>query len=337
MNEMIKRYVYDVTRRLPEASREEVKQELYANIADMLGENPSQHDIEEVLLSLGHPRVLANQYREKQRYLISPEWMDDYLLVLKIVLIVFAALAAIGGVLDRLLDPQQETLIGLIFATFFGTIGDIFSALITGFGIVTLIFIGIDRGTKETREVKFRLKDLPKVPTPKTHQIKRTETIISLILTIIFGGLLIYVFYHNATVIGWYEADGGFQMIAAFFNDDVIQMMLPFIIVSIVFSVLMEALKLTSNEWTISLAAIQTFVKIFAVVVGIVFVTQPDLINPLFITEVEALVNEPGFDLANIFQTLKTVIAVLMGIGAAIEIATLWVKTLKSKPQTAAI
>lgn len=39
MNNLIERYVYDVTRRLPEKDRDEVSSELKSNIYDMLPEN----------------------------------------------------------------------------------------------------------------------------------------------------------------------------------------------------------------------------------------------------------------------------------------------------------
>ena len=89
---MIKRYVYDVTRRLPENQREEVGKELQANINDMLPNDPTEEDIKKVLVELGEPRILASSYRQKPRYLISPEWMDDYFQTLKIVMIVFGVI-----------------------------------------------------------------------------------------------------------------------------------------------------------------------------------------------------------------------------------------------------
>ena len=89
MKNMIERYVYDVIRRLPEDNREEVKKELYLNIDDMLGSNRSEEHIEQILLELGEPRLLALKYQTKERYLISPAYYDDYIRVLKVVIIIF--------------------------------------------------------------------------------------------------------------------------------------------------------------------------------------------------------------------------------------------------------
>ena len=77
--------------------RAEVGKELRANIDDMLPENPTDAAIEAVLVKLGEPRALAGGYRGKPRFLIAPEWMDEYLQVLKTVLIVFEPLRSFPG------------------------------------------------------------------------------------------------------------------------------------------------------------------------------------------------------------------------------------------------
>ena len=77
-NNWIERYVYDVARRLPEKDREEVKKELRANIYDMLPENAGNEQVKKVLYELGSPASLAEKYRQKPRYLISPAYYDEY-------------------------------------------------------------------------------------------------------------------------------------------------------------------------------------------------------------------------------------------------------------------
>ncbi len=113
MNSLIERYIYDVTRRLPEASRADVKKELNVNISDMLPEKHTEEDVKKVLISLGEPRILANGYRTKQRYLISPEKMDDYLRILKIVLIVFGSISLVFGMIDAILHLEATTGFGV--------------------------------------------------------------------------------------------------------------------------------------------------------------------------------------------------------------------------------
>lgn len=74
--EWIERYIYAVTKRLPESQREDVASELRSLIEDMLDERKQSEaataqEIEEVLMELGHPSLLAQKYRGKDRVLIA--------------------------------------------------------------------------------------------------------------------------------------------------------------------------------------------------------------------------------------------------------------------------
>ena len=66
-SELIRRYVYAVTKRLPRKSREDVAKELNTLIADMLEERcgqvlPTEKDVRVVLTELGTPAELYDQY-----------------------------------------------------------------------------------------------------------------------------------------------------------------------------------------------------------------------------------------------------------------------------------
>lgn len=72
--EVIDRYIYAVTQRLPEHQREDIHRELQSLIEDMLEERKptgqaSKEEVEEVLLELGPPNELAAKYRGYERYL----------------------------------------------------------------------------------------------------------------------------------------------------------------------------------------------------------------------------------------------------------------------------
>ena len=88
--DLLNRYVYDVTRRLPEKQRAEIDKELRGLISDMLVERlgeaePSRGDVEAVLMELGNPADLADNYRGTRRYLIGPDYFDRYASILKLV------------------------------------------------------------------------------------------------------------------------------------------------------------------------------------------------------------------------------------------------------------
>ena len=94
---LIERYVYDVARRLPEKDREDVKKELRANIYDMLPQNAGDDTVKKVLYELGSPVSLAEKYRTRPRYLISPAYFDEYLNALKWILPLVGVLVMLIG------------------------------------------------------------------------------------------------------------------------------------------------------------------------------------------------------------------------------------------------
>lgn len=78
--ELVNRYVYEVTKRIPKEQRSEIEMELRELIEDMAEGAP----LEEVFAKLGDPAVFARKYREDKNYVISPEYYDNYVWVMKI-------------------------------------------------------------------------------------------------------------------------------------------------------------------------------------------------------------------------------------------------------------
>lgn len=147
MNNLQERYIYDVTRRLPAADRAEVAKELAANIADMLPENPTHTELEQVLLTLGEPRLLAEQYRQCPRYLIGPAVYEQYLHVIKLVLpIVGIGLLVVGAVLGGLSAEGDGAM--MLAQTASVGVSTALSAMVQTLLWVTLGFVIYERTTQ---------------------------------------------------------------------------------------------------------------------------------------------------------------------------------------------
>lgn len=92
-HDLIERYIYAVTKRLPAKSREDISQELRGLIDDMLAERcgqrtPTDKDVRVVLTELGSPSELHAKYDEDaDKCLIGQPYYSTYKFVLKIVLI----------------------------------------------------------------------------------------------------------------------------------------------------------------------------------------------------------------------------------------------------------
>ena len=149
--ELIDRYIYAVTERLPEDLRDDVARELRTNIEDMLPENPEEKDVRSVLEKLGNPIKLSNEYRPEKKYLIGPDLYDSYIFVLKLVIgiavIVFVSLSLLGAVSNQ---TDKINIIDYSAALFGDILAAAFQGAIQAFLWVTVVFerTGIDKGGK---------------------------------------------------------------------------------------------------------------------------------------------------------------------------------------------
>jgi len=331
MKDMIERYVYDVTRRLPENTRAEVAKELNANIGDMLPEQPSEADIVKVLTTLGEPRELAAGYRTTQRYLISPKWMDEYLMVLKIVMIVFAAITLVFTLIESLTEPQASTVIGIIGEVFGTTLSEVIQSLFRSFALVTLIFVLIDRAGAKCSDEPWSPKKLPELPKENVRKISRAESIIGMMMAAIFGSIFAYLLLNNQLYIGWFDEAGWHAGTGIpLFTDSVIQAFLPVYIASVVVTIADHAVKLKVGHWNIMTAVSHTIEHLFSIVLTIVFVNTPNLLNPAFLAEAASFFESPSVQvLEEGIRQGATGIVTLVSIFVIIDLIATWVKVFK--------
>ena len=105
-NDLIERYIYAVTKRLPKKIQYDVSQELRTLIDDMLSERcgdatPNEYDIKSVLTELGTPTELCEKYSpETEKCPIGSPYYSTYKYVLKIVMLC----AGLGLLLSALLS-----------------------------------------------------------------------------------------------------------------------------------------------------------------------------------------------------------------------------------------
>ena len=197
MEKLMERYIYDVVRRLPEAEQSEVRRELTANIQDMLPPEGGEEALREVLMELGAPSVLAEKYRAKARYLISPAVYDAYIRSLKWILpmagVITAVLGVIFGVLEAVGENTAESarFVAVILAK-----GISFGLSGTGQALVwtTLGFVIAERVGYRQDEDSWRPEDLPGDLPPSKSRIPLSDSIAELVLVVVFStlGILLY-------------------------------------------------------------------------------------------------------------------------------------------------
>lgn len=176
---IIKRYVHDVTRRLPERQRHDVAKELTAEIEDMVedranGKRPTKQHAYDVLMELGDPSTFADQYRDRPRFLIGPDYFEPYTVLLKtIYLIVLPILVFILWMTDSLSTNHSAWEIALTIAS------ASLEASVHIFFWTTLSFVVVEKITgARVRGQDWTPNDLPN--TPPSQEITRSESYLAI-------------------------------------------------------------------------------------------------------------------------------------------------------------
>lgn len=282
---MIEKYVYAVTKRLPEGQREDVAEELRGLIEDMLDERteggaPSSKDVEEVLIELGHPRSLARKYRGTDKVLIGPELYDLYMLVLKIAFISTGIAIAAVFVIQTVINPPH------ILEYFVSFIVSIFTTLPmvlgwTTFGFALAEYYSDSRHKLEMLNLdkEWHPSQLSAVPDPN-HQIKRCESIAGIVFQVLF---IVILAFGNDYLGIWLFEDGQFLNVIPFINDTSSYLLL-FVLV-FVLGLVKECLKFVYEKWTQQLISINTLINLVSIVLVLLVLSSGDFWNPNFMEE----------------------------------------------------
>ncbi len=325
MSKLIDKYIYDVTRRLKEEEKEDVGNELRANILEMVEDENNEEEIKNALYSLGSPRQIANSYRN-YKGLISPMWMGDYLYTLKIVLIILGAIGIVFGFIESIQNIESEVIFGTIFEVFFETLGNTISSLLSGFAIVTLIFIAIDRHGEKKDE--WKIEDLPEIPKKTDLSISRTGSIAGLVATIIFGFIWLYVLYYSNLYLGWFEVGGEWVVDQSIFNLEYTRLFVIVFGVSLLIEAIVYAFKIKYAQWNYNLLIMYVISKIFSVVVVVVFLTG-DLISVDFITRVSTELTFTYSEVENFINIfLRTIVGIVI-VANVIDLISLYFKKIR--------
>jgi hypothetical protein len=287
---LIEAYIYEVTRRLPEKSRNDIALELRSTIEDMLADDYTEDDVMEGLSKLGDPARLAASYRDTPMHLIGPKVYDAYIWTMKMIFPWAILITILAHVVETVvLFSGEESILSVVIKSFGIIIANIIHVLIQTFFWVTIVFIFLERvglsktdlpmtkyGTVWTPE-QLKLVHI----IPKKKVISRGEVIFGLVWTAIW-----VVLYFNADhLVGVYRSlDGsGLQMVMPALNQSILMSYLPIVIPFAVLEIGLALYKWKERQWTMRLVIIDAFIKVLSLIVFIVITSNPALINEAMI------------------------------------------------------
>ncbi len=324
MKDYVKRYIYAVTRRLPEDARDEVEAELQAHISDMLSENPSDEEIDQVLHELGHPRDIASNYDDRKRYVIAPEFYADYQIALKIGLVAVGIFALFFSALDALLSIDQNTVWQAIWFVIEHVLNATFNAVVIGFAVVTIGFWVASSDKVRKMAKPWKLKDLMEVPKDyKTTSYKQSKAIVGLVFQVIATTAMIVILLYYLERFGIYQND---ILVAPLFGMDVISPYIMFLIAGPVIVLISQVLLIIQKRYTISMLLIYTFGQVLSAIFTIIMIQSNGFITDLFITRAAQNAGMSVLELANAIHILIIVLTVLIVLGNIGDLFTQWKK-----------
>ncbi len=350
--ELTDRYIYQVVRRLPKEQRDEVSLELQELISDMSEEEGS---VEATLIKLGDPVKFAQKYMDDSRHLIGPAYFDTYVMVLKIALlcavISIFIVSLVEGMISREIwsggaDAGAVTT-AIIKIRISDAVANTINTAIGVFGVVTLIFAIMERNTVDIdgkKEKTWNVNDLGKVepakkaawsprtlsPVPHSKAvIKRSESIISIVFTVILGVLVIFAPHFFGVIF----VDGDVAETIPIVNLDKWNIILPFFLASLIFGLADDILRLVVGRYNLRVMFGSIIAGGFQIVLSVIILKVLPFWNPDFGNELEKVIQNQHlptefFKYFNATLASNIFLAFLIVI-TALEIITTIYKTLR--------
>lgn len=329
-------YLEEIHRHLPPQKREDIIAEIRSVLIDMIeernpnpGVEPDEATIKAVLREYGPPRKVARQYGSQQ-HLIGPQTFPVYLQVLKIVLIVVAALNVLGVIVAVVSGSIGDS--GL-FVAILETLGGLFSSLFTAFGIVTLSFILIERFAAQELQVELEEDwspdDLAKV------EDKARVAIPGLAVEITLGIIAIVLINVYLDRIGiYYLGDSGWVS-TPLLNENILRY-IPWITASIVLDIALNLYLIRKGIWDASATIAKVLLNVFKIAVLFAIIVGPAIIT-IDPAAWAALNLDLSLTAQRLSQQMNTVLDVLLGLaifGLVVDSIKRLVQSFFSKPNT---
>lgn len=311
--------MYDVTRRLPEKQREDVAKELTVEIEEIAKgkagkKQVSKQHVYDVLMELGSPSSFADQYRDKPRYLIGPDYYEPYISILKsIYIVVLPILAFILWMTESL--TANHTPISLIVKV----LGQTLEVSVHIFFWSTLSMFFVQKvADGQPPDHDWKPDDLPDLPAGQ--EISRNDSYFAIGWSVLAVLATLYQFPH---IYSWLGPDN----VPQFFSNEMWPYWTLGLLVVSVAGLIVEVIKLIVRGWTkitVTLIWIINSLSVAFFISVLTFVQQ--IANPDLLALIAGSLNRP-----DIGQSVQTGIAAIVYIIVAINIWEIAEATYKYK------
>ena len=320
-HDLIERYIYAATKRLPGKNREDVSMELRGLIDDMLlercgDETPTEKDIRVVLTELGSPMEVYAKYDEDaDKCLIGQPYYSTYKFVLKIVLASVVVGMTIVSVIQAVLEPT------VWYEMISEWLGNLSGSLMTAFASVTILFAFFqDKGIR--LDTSSNLDELPSVP-KKKQEISKIDPVIGIVIDILF----VTFFLAAPPLIGANITGTG--EIIPIFNVDVLRAHWYIIVLFALFGIVRETVKLLEGRYNNKVMLTSIAANALSAVTAFWWLSDRNLFNPAFTNAIVQQLGEGEEVVITMFEHFPKFFLAVMLFALALDTIEVVVKTLR--------
>lgn len=333
-NDLIERYIYAATKRLPGKIRADVFDELRTIIDDMLTERcgnttPSEKDIKVILTELGTPQELYEQYNpDSDKCLIGSPYYSTYKYVLKIVLICAASGITLAAVISSLISGFGNTdfLTVNSFIIFFRdlfvrTFETVPSALVWAFAFVTILFaIFYHKNIKIDNT--GNLDNLPSVPVKK-EKISKAEPIVGIAISIAF--MSVFLICPQIFSFGITKTNTWIPI----FNIDTIHSTWYIIVLFGILGIIRESVQLIEGRRNKKVMVTTIVTNVLSAVMTVIWLARDNILNRDFIDFVTSYFPDKGEAIPPVLSNFQLLFMGVILLALAIDTIDTVIKTLK--------
>ena len=330
-NDLIERYIYAVTKRLPQKVRKDISNELRTLIDDMLAERcgelvPEEKDIRVVLTELGTPEELYEKYNpDNKKCLIGSPYYSTYKYVLKIVMICTIFGVILANIISGILDFSKSNSIENVVSSSANFIASLITNLIisvgAAFGFVTALFAFFYH--KDIKiDTTSNLDSLPSVP-EKNEKISKVDSIISIGLSVIF--LIVFLTAPQIFCVVMYNE------FIPIFNFETIRQTWYIIVMFSVVGIIRDVVRLIEGRYSKKIMITTVAANIISGFLSVWWLMNDRIMNPKFADNISKIFNNESTFIINIFSNFQYFFLGLIIFALLLDILVTVFKYLKNK------
>ena len=330
-NDLIERYIYAVTKRLPQKVRKDISNELRTLIDDMLAERcgelvPEEKDIRVVLTELGTPEELYEKYNpDNKKCLIGSPYYSTYKYVLKIVMICTIFGVILANIISGILDFSKSNSIENVVSSSANFIASLITNLIISVGaafcFVTALFAFFYH--KDIKiDTTSNLDSLPSVP-EKNEKISKVDSIISIGLSVIF--LIVFLTAPQIFCVVMYNE------FIPIFNFETIRQTWYIIVMFSVVGIIRDVVRLIEGRYSKKVMITTVAANIISGFLSLWWLMNDRIMNPKFADNISKIFNNESTFIINIFSNFQYFFLGLIIFALLLDILVTVFKYLKNK------